>query len=120
MITKITQYGKGTKVGGWDKYGDTNSNKFIGNRDNELINGVSCALTQMFALRILAKPGDWLQIVFPTGQVYLRRYDDTAPQAEYRCDFFNYYAFDEQMDNFGDTADVRVLTFTSSAIANPV
>jgi hypothetical protein len=105
MKAEITQYGKGIKAGGWDKYGDSYTDQFLGNLGT-IYSGVSCAITKPVRLALNLVNGDWLKIVFPGGQVYYRRVDDEAPEDNARVDFFNYFAFDTQMDGLGDTAEI--------------
>ena len=117
LVCVITQYGKSKKAGGWDPYGDSFTDKFIGNHDNTLINGISCAVTTATKESLNLENGDWLKITFTNGHYYLRRVDDIAPESNARVDFFNYYAFDEQMNSFGDTATVEKICFTPSSIS---
>ena len=112
MIT-ITQYGLSKKAGGWDPDGDSSTDRFEGDRGNVIQNSISCALTASAVTLLGAKHGDYLQIVFPNGFTYIRRYDDTAPESNPRLDLFNAWAFDKQVP--GDFADVRVVQFGSCA-----
>lgn len=109
VLCEITQFGKGILIGGWDKYGDSNSNKFIGNTNDPLINGVSCALSDSAKLALNVGHNDWLRITFDDGTVYIRQVRDRAPESNKRVDFFNYYAFDDQMDKRGMFAQVEKL-----------
>lgn len=106
----VTQYGLSPQNGGWDPDWDSSTDKFIGDHGNTLQNGISCALTASARDLLEAKHGDYLQITFPNGFTYVRRFDDTAPEANSRIDFFNAYAFDKQMDGAGEFADVAVIT----------
>lgn len=111
---KITQYG--SKI--WDTYWDSSTQKFEGSH-HSLVNGVSCALTAASVTALNAHPGDWLRITFDNGVQYYRRYDDTAPEDDARCDFFNYYAEDLQMNAYGDFALVeRMPNLASLAVAS--
>lgn len=117
MRCKITQYGLSIKAGGWDTYGDSGTDKFHGDHGNTIQNSISCALTSSAVAELGTKHGDYLQIVFSNGFTYIRRYDDTAPEADVRLDMFNAYAFDQQIPT--EFADVKIVTFTSSSPALP-
>jgi len=104
---KITQYGLSLKEGGWDTYGDSSTDRFEGNANNVIYNSSSCALTASARDLLGAKEGDWLEIDFGHDQVYLRRYEDTAPETDPRLDMFNAWVEDKQIHQ--DFADVRVV-----------
>lgn len=83
----VTRYGLSPKVGGWDHDGDSQTDQFIGNHDNKLVDGLSCALTVKLA-DLLAEPlktswqgilGRKIGILWEDGTTEVRRYDDTAP-----------------------------------------
>lgn len=117
MKMKCTQYGVSEAAGGWDGKGDSGTDSFLGNANNTLVNGVSCALSPSARAKLntLAPHGNiqgyWLSIVFSNGFQYLRRVDDStsAELLDDRVDFFNAYAFDKQMDAAGQFADVQVI-----------
>ncbi len=105
----ITQYGKSKSSGGWDPDGDKYTDQFIGNHGNVIYSGVSCALNALSVKGLDATVGCWLRVDFGRGQVYIRRYDDTAPETDKpRLDLFNYLAFDKQIAE--DYAEVTLLT----------
>lgn len=119
---KITQYGLSLKAGGWDGVGDGGTDAWQGNHGNAL-NFSSCALT-LSAENALADtlpygspflasreskrlmPGTPLQVQFAGGLVFIRNFDDRAPEADPRLDVFNPWAFDPTLTE--DFAGVSV------------
>lgn len=89
---QITQYGKSLKSGGWDPYGDDESDEKIGNRNNKLTDA-SCALTKDARNILKSYPGAKLTVDFCNGTVLTKFDDDTAPEDNARLDVFNYDAF---------------------------
>lgn len=83
----ITRYGLSPKVGGWDVPGDSATDRFEGNHDNKLVDGLSCALTvKLAALLAATEQKQWedilgrkISIVWDCGVAEVRQYDDTAP-----------------------------------------
>lgn len=120
MRMQITQYGLSNAKDGWDGVGDPGTDAFKGNADNVIINGVSCALSPSARVALGNVPdGKWLVVTFANGVVYRRQVtDSTSTQLlNDRCDFFNAYAFDKQMDSFGGYADVVVEDLTPTTPA---
>lgn len=111
VIAKITQYGRATKSGGWDIDGDTSTDSFLGNVGNTIYSGVDCAMSDSLRYALGNPPdGKWVRVTFNSKDaIYIRRIGDRAPEADKRCDFFNYWAFDQQMDHLGDYALVELL-----------
>lgn len=107
MRIKITQYGISVKNRGWDGVGDSGTDKFLGNHNNKLVDGVSCALTVSAQTILGAKAGDWLFIVFDDNTTQIRRFDDRAPESDPRLDLFNAWKERKQGSDF---ADVVVLS----------
>lgn len=74
-------------MGGWDHDGDSDTDKFLGNHDNKLVDGLSCALTVKLAILLAAtEKKEWqtilgrkISIVWEDGTTEVRQYDDTAP-----------------------------------------
>jgi hypothetical protein len=121
-IAQITQFGHSKEEGGWDIYGDKASDAFVGDHGNVMQSGTDCALSQSTRDAIGAidkKPNQWITVDFTNGFFYVKRIGDTAPEANKRCDFLNYYAFDEQMDKAGDYAIVTLLPDSSFLIPIP-
>ena len=118
MKMEITQYGLSDKAGGWDGVGDSGTDKFEGNENNLIVNGVSCALSPLARTALGAKDGQTVKVTFPNEVVYHRQVaDSTDNLPNQRVDFFNAYAFDKQMDKFGEEADVVLIEETLSVAA---
>jgi len=87
MKIKTTRYGLSTKAGGWDPYGDSSTDQWLGDHGNTLTTA-SCALTRGAAQLLGARRGDIIRIVWGPKLEAFRRYDDTAPEDEPRVDLF--------------------------------
>lgn len=105
MRVKITQYGLSKASGGWDEYGDSGTDQWLGNRGN-ILNTSSCALTASAATALKAQHGCLLKIIFDQKHVYYRTYDDTAPEDDPRLDMFFPWAFDKTIP--ADFAEVQL------------
>lgn len=108
-LIKITQYGKSLKSGGWDPDGDTESDAKIGNEDNTIVSGKSCALTKLAVELLQIKELEWLRFRCADGTYQLRQYGDTAPESDARIDLFNYEAFVHGMPDTVDSIHVEVI-----------
>lgn len=102
MKIKVTQYGKSIKAGGWDTYGDSFTDRFVGDHGNILNDGLSCALTHSARDALGAKHGDTIIIDFGDGKKETREYDDTAPESDMRVDLFNYDSFVPDLPLFAE------------------
>lgn len=104
----ITRYGRSVKAGGWDTYGDSDTDQGLGNNGNTL-SFHACAITQSakIALGIQGKgDGTLLKIQFADGSHQYRVIEDTAPEDNMRVDLLYYWIDDPSIP---DTADVTVV-----------
>lgn len=118
---KTTQYGLSTRLGGWDRDGDSGTDNWMGCFGNKL-NLSSCALTES-AERTIAealppdhparvtnamgkatlRPHTLLKVTWAVDQrlVLYRTFDDRAPENDPRLDIFNPWAFNNHIPDFG-------------------
>ena len=89
----LTQYGPSPKIGGWDKYGDSDTDAGVGIQNRKLTRQ-SCALTDTVRDALGALPGDNIEIDLGGGQIIYRVYDDRAPEANARVDLYQPIGFD--------------------------
>ena len=102
---QLTSYGKSISAGGWDPYGDPETD--AGNGDWGLkLTPNACALTDSAALALNAHPGDWVKINLGEGVSMSRQYLDRAPEENMRCDC---YEPNEFIPNRPDYADVTLM-----------
>lgn len=106
MRVKITQYGLSKHAGGWDPYGDSGTDKYIGSRNNKLVDGVSCALTESAEEGLGCKFGDTLLVTFDDGSTQARVVADRAPEEDARLDMFNALAELPQASTFAEVTIV--------------
>jgi hypothetical protein len=108
MKAKITQYGLSPKVGGWDQYGDPETDKFSGAHGTlKPQAAVDCALTDSLRDKLGIKPGQCVRVQWP-GQALVLRFVDRAPESDDRVDVFRPYQFSLAQDHWGDFADVTI------------
>lgn len=101
----ITRYGLSKKVGGWDTYGDSGTDDWIGDHNNHLTTA-SCALNALAMELFGCKSGDILRIVIDLQREQFRRVDDTAPEIDKpRVDLFYPWCDDPTLP---DTALISV------------
>lgn len=121
IISKVTQYGLSATAGGWDPDGDSGTDKWQGSHGN-VLNFNSCALTVSAENALAATlpyghpflasrdsgrlmPGTPLRVTMG-ALVFIKNFDDRAPESDPRLDVFNPYAFDNSL--IRDFADVEV------------
>ena len=101
-MIKTTRYGLSPKAGGWDPYGDSETDQWLGDgKDGQTLTTASCALTTKAADILGAKPGDIIHIKWDNKTEQYRRYDDTAPEDEARVDLFYPYYDNPTQPDFG-------------------
>ena len=108
MKARITQFGLSVKAGGWDQYGDPETDKFIGAHGKLMPQAaVDCALTDSLRDKLGIKPGQYVKVCWP-AQTLCLRFIDRAPESDDRVDVFRPYQFSLAQDHWGDFADVTI------------
>lgn len=103
MRIKTTRYGLSPKVGGWDPYGDSYTDQWLGDgKDGHTLTTASCALTKSAANALGARPGDIIRVIWDNRTETFRRYDDTAPEDEMRVDLFYPWKDNLEQPDFGE------------------
>lgn len=101
ISAQATKYGYGS-----DPYGDSNSLKGIGNRNNKLTPNTSVALSKRTASKIGAKAGDKIQVTLPSGEKRIVTYDDTVPNG-YNNDRIDFYTPSGKLDIDGKNVKIK-------------
>lgn len=103
LAVEITAYGKSIEAGGWDGKGDSGTDAGLGCINNQLVDGVSCALSKPAEEQLLVKPGVWLDILLANGITIQRRFDDRTDQnlSNARIDLYEEWKFDPTIPGSG-------------------
>jgi hypothetical protein len=108
MSTKlqVTRYGLSKKAGGWDPYGDSETDKGLGSKGN-ILSYFACAITDSARMALGANFDDYLVIVFPDGRQQIRRIEDRAPELNGRVDLFYPWADDPSIPDYADVSILK-------------
>ncbi len=111
LAVQVTQYGPSKAIGGWDGYEDSGTDAGLGCHNNQLEDGVSCALSKPAEEALLVRPGVWLEILLANGKTIERRFDDRTdpdlPNA--RVDLYQKEAFDQTIPDQGQVIAIKAI-----------
>lgn len=98
FIAKTTRYGKSktcinpeTGLPGWDEYGDSYTDRGLGCFDDEDKPSLAvgdCALTDSLRDALRATKHSMIRVVWDNGKSAVYRYNDRAPESDYRLDIY--------------------------------
>ena len=98
FIGKTTRYGKSkrcinpeTGQPGWDEYGDSDTDKGLGcfdDDDNPTLANGDCALTDSLRDALGATKRCMIKVLWTNGRTATFRYNDRAPESDYRLDIY--------------------------------